>query len=95
MMGAWARCSGGHVDVAAAHGQSVGLADGGSGDDFDGQVEVGDHAGDDENLLVVFGAEDGEVWLDAVEQLAADGGDAAEVDRATDAAQGCGDAGGR
>lgn len=76
------------VDVAGADGEAVGLAGDGADDDVDVHVEVGDHAFDDEGLLGIFLAEDGEVRADDVEELADDGGDTAKEDGAGDAAEG-------
>lgn len=61
--------SGGEVAIPRGHGEAIGFADGGVADDFDGDVEVADHAFDDGELLVVFLAEDGEVWEDEVEEF--------------------------
>lgn len=72
--------AGAEVDVPRAHGQAIHLALGGADDDVGGDVEVADHAADDDGLLDVLLAEVDAVGLDDVEQLGAHGGDAAEED---------------
>ena len=47
------------VDVAAANGEAVRLADGGDADDFEGEVEVPGHSSDDDKLLGVLLSEVG------------------------------------
>jgi len=69
---------GGEVGVARTQGQAVGFADGVDGSDLDGEIEVGDHAADDGELLGVFAAEVGDVGLDDVEKFADDGADPAK-----------------
>ncbi|KAI9163818.1 Glycerol-3-phosphate acyltransferase [Paramyrothecium foliicola] len=66
------------VDVAGAEGDAVVVAAGGADDDVGGQYEVLDHAADDDGLLHVLLAEVDTLGLDNVEELHADGGDAAE-----------------
>ena len=80
----------GEIGVARGDGEAVGFADGGAGDDFNGEIEVGDHASDDNGLLGVFLAEAGEVGLDDVEELGDDGADAPEVSRPGGAAEDAG-----
>ena len=84
---------GGEILVAGGHGEAVGFAAGGSGNDFDGEEEVADHAADDAELLGVFFAEDGEVGEDGVEELGDDGADAVEMAGAGGAAEGAGEGG--
>ena len=57
--GAAARSSGVEVDVAARHGQAVGLADRRAADDLDRERQVGRHAPDHRELLPVLLAEVG------------------------------------
>ena len=70
---------GGEILVAGGAGEPVGFADGGAGEDLDGEAEVADHAADDAELLGVLLAEDGQVGEDDVEELGDDGADAVEV----------------
>ena len=78
---------GGELAVAGGEGEAVGLADGGVGNDFDGDVEVADHATDEGELLVVFVSEDGEIGLEDVEEFEDDGEDAIEMSGAGGAAE--------
>ena len=74
------------VDVARAHGEPVGLADGGAGDDGR-EGEVGRHPGDHPQLLGVLHPEVGAVGPDQAEEDRHDGRDAVEVARARRALQ--------
>ena len=67
------------VGVAAGEREAVGLADGRADLDRDGHVEVAHEPADDERLLGVLLAEEGDVGPDHVQQLGDDGGDAVEV----------------
>ena len=69
------------ITVAAAHGQPVGLADGGLGHDLDGDVQVLDHPADEELLLIILLAEDREVGADDLEEGQDHGRDAPEMAR--------------
>ena len=90
--GGGAALGGIQVDVAGAHGEAVGFADDGAGDDFDAQVQVPHHRLDDAQLLRVLSPEIGARGRRRVEQLEHNGGDAAEVAGAGGAFQAGGDA---
>ena len=79
--GAAARSSGVRYDVAARHGEAVGLAHGRAADDLDRERQVGRHAPDDRELLAVLLAEVGAARSGDVEQLRHHRGDAGEVRR--------------
>src|SRR5690606_8047664 len=86
-------CSSGgaQADVARAHGEAVGFANGFHRDDVEPEVEVAHHLPNHGELLEVLFAEVGAVRLDDVEELGDDGGDAAEVAGAEGAAQAVGE----
>jgi hypothetical protein len=67
--------------VPAGQRETVGFAYRRLGHDLDAQVEIGRHAADDGELLVVLLAEHGEVGPDRREQLGHHGGDPVEVSR--------------
>ena len=67
------------VAVAAAEGQAVGFADGRAGDDLDGEVERFDHRLEIAELLEIFHAEAGDLWLNNVKELGDDLADAFKV----------------
>src|SRR4029078_6220893 len=69
------------VDVAAAHGQSIGLTDGRAGPNLDAQVQVARHLPDDRELLRVFLPEVGPIRLEYPEELHDHRRHAAEVPR--------------
>ena len=69
----------GQVDVTAADGEAIRLADGGDAYDFEREFQVPGHATDDDELLGVLLAEIGAIGLDDVKELGDDGGDADEV----------------
>lgn len=69
------------VDVARAQRKAVGFPRGGADDNLGGHHKVLDHALDDDRLLDVLLAKVDAVRLDNVEELHADGGDAAEKGR--------------
>ena len=79
---ACSRSRGGQVAVARRHGEAIDLTHGWHTDDFDRNVEVFGHAGDDLQLLVVLLAEHGEIGTGLDEELGDDGGDAIEELRA-------------
>ena len=54
-------------------------------DDLDAHVQILDHPSDDRQLLEVLAAEDSEVRADSIEEFDDDGGNAAEVPRASGA----------
>ncbi len=68
--------------VAGTAGETVRFADQGGHDDVDGHVEIADHPLDDQRLLRVLLAEDGDIRAGEIEQLQADRADAAEMDGA-------------
>ncbi len=72
---------GGQVDVAAGHGQTIGLPDDRAADHLDRHRQVGHHPTDDRQLLEVLLAEVGPARADDVEQLRDDGGDTGEMGR--------------
>lgn len=67
------------INIARTHGEAVGLANDGTGDDFDGKILVADHFSDDGDLGGVFLSEEGDAGLNEMEEFGNDGGDAAEV----------------
>src|SRR5439155_21189139 len=69
------------VDVAAAKGEAVGIADDGTADDLDVEEQVARQASDDLQLLEVLLAEIGPVRHGHAQQLGDHRGDAAEVPR--------------
>lgn len=73
------------VDVPRAQRKTIGFPRGGADDNFGGHHKVLDHALDDDSLLDVLLAKVDAVRLDNVEQLHADGGDAAEKGRSAGA----------
>ncbi len=73
---------GGELAVAGGEGQTIGFTNGGVADDFDGDIEIADHAANEGKLLEVLVSEDGEVGLEDVEELEDDGENAIEVARA-------------
>ena len=73
--------------VATGERQAVGGAADVYRHDFHPEIQIGSHALQDNQLLVVFFAEAGVVWFNNVEQLGHHGGYAAEMPRAERAAQ--------
>lgn len=72
---------GSELAVSGGEGQAIGFPDGGVSDDFDGDIEIADHAANEGKLLEVLVPEDGELGLKDVEELEHDGQDAIEVAR--------------
>ena len=69
------------IAIAAAHRQSVRLANRRAGVNLDGQVQVFDHPADQELLLVVLLTEAGQIGPDDLEELENDGRHAPEMAR--------------
>src|SRR5712664_2151201 len=67
------------IRVARREREAIRLADDGADDDFGVEIEVARYLGDDTDLLRVFAAEVGKIWLDDLEQFHDDGGDAAKM----------------
>ncbi len=72
---------GGQVAVTRTQRQAIFRADDRHADDLNVVAHVGDHLADQRQLLEVFLAEAGDVWLNKVEQLTDDGRHAAEMAR--------------
>ena len=70
---------GGEVAVAAAHGEAVGIANSGEGDDFAGEIEVGAHLPEDELLLEILLSQEKVGGLGDGQEFGDDGADAAKV----------------
>ena len=61
---------GGEVDVARRHGEPVGVAQRRTADDARSNIEIARQSADDEKLLIILLAEQGDIGLDLIEQLA-------------------------
>ena len=90
---------GGKLAIAGGEGEAVGFPNGGMTDDFNGDIEIPNHASNEGELLEVFVTEDGEVRLEDVEKLEDNGEDTIEVTGAGGSAkvfgeEGLGDEGG-
>ena len=70
---------GGEAGVAGGHGETVGLSDGGVGDDRHLEIEITNHAADDGELLEVFFTEHGGIAPSEVEEFEHHGADTIEV----------------
>lgn len=73
--------AGAQVDIPRAQRKAIGFPCGGTDDNLGGHDKVLDHALDDDSLLDILLAKVDAVRLDDVEELHADGGDAAEEGR--------------
>jgi hypothetical protein len=69
------------VNIAAGHGESVALSDGGHRDDFDFQLLIFHHAADDTELLRILLTEVRAAGADDAKETGDNGCDAAEVAR--------------
>ena len=69
------------IHIAAAHRQTVRLADDGANDDLDVDVQIFDHPPQYRGLLVILPAEERGAWADDVQEFADHGANAAEVAR--------------
>ena len=66
------------VAVAGTHGEAVGFAHGGAGDDPDRHLEIRNHAPDDDELLIVLFSKNGVIGPDQIKEHSDDGGNAPE-----------------
>lgn len=77
----------GQADVSGRHGESVRLANRRVVDDFDGDIQVANHAVDERQLLEVLFSKDREIRGDEVEKFEDNGEDSVEVARAAGSAK--------
>jgi len=81
------------VAISGRKGEPVGFADGRVANNFDGHIEVADHAINEGELLEVFFAKNGTVGLEDVEQFQDDGENTLEMPGAGGSAEVFGEAG--